>query len=40
MIQVDDGDTREEQTDDTSDVGAPLEEEAEKGNPPTPLQDQ
>ena len=28
MIQVDDGDTREEQTDDTSDVGAPLEEEA------------
>ena len=30
VIQVDDGDTHEEQLDDTSDVGAPLEEEAEK----------
>ena len=30
MIQVDDGDTHEEQTDDTSDVGAPPEEEAEE----------
>ena len=43
MIQVDDGDTHEEQTDDTSDVGAPPEEEAERlseGNPPTPSQDQ
>ena len=26
IIQVDDGDTHEEQTDDTADVGAPLKE--------------
>ena len=30
IIQVDDGDTHEEQTDDTSDVGATLKEEAEE----------
>ena len=30
VIQVDDGDTHKEQLDDTSNVGAPLEEEAEE----------